>query len=348
MNNNRLNFDDDDYFEKTRMSFGDHIEDLRTHLIRALIGFGIGVVLAFFVAWPILEFIQAPVKVALKEFHRKREIKLVEKLQREETAEAKAALAPRPMGVAFDANELQKLIGKELPADSVDEGKVELKVVMRPLDVWKISGDIRNYDRGRLIVLRIEEAIMVYFKVAIVTGLVISSPWVFYQIWAFVAAGLYPHEKKLVNVYLPMSIALFIFGVVFCEIFVIPRAIEALLWFNDWLNTDPELRLNDWLSFAIIVPLLSGVSFQTPLVMMFLERIGVGTVELYQQFRKYAYFGMAVAAAVFSPTPDAYTMLFLWVPMCLFYEAGIFLCWMFPSKPLFSLDLPDPEEMVEV
>src|SRR4029453_2695127 len=114
--------------------------------------------------------------------------------------------------------------------------------------------------------LSIQEPLVVYFKIAIMAGFVLSSPWVFYQIWAFIAAGLYPHEKRLVNVYLPFSLGLFLVGVFFCGFFVIPKAIEALLWFNEWLGFQPELRLNEWLGFAIFMPLVFGLSFQTPLV----------------------------------------------------------------------------------
>ena len=128
-------------------------------------------------------------------------------------------------------------------------------------------------------------------------GLVIGSPWIFYQIWAFIAAGLYPHEKKLVHVYLPVSLGLFLGGVFMCQFLVIPRAIAALLWFNEWIGLKPDLRLNEWLGFAILLPLVFGVSFQTPLVMMFLARVGIMTAESFRSHWKMAYFLLAVFAA---------------------------------------------------
>src|SRR5262249_52515737 len=108
--------------------------------------------------------------------------------------------------------------------------------------------------RPTLATLRVEEAFMVYFKVCIVTGFVLASPWIFYQLWSFVAAGLYPHEKRYVNVFLPFSLGLFLVGVGVCEFLVIPKAVEALLWFNEWLGLEPDLRLNEWLGFAIWMP----------------------------------------------------------------------------------------------
>src|SRR5262249_39623466 len=150
---------------------------------------------------------------------------------------------------------------------------------MIPLPVWGLPLDITMKlqkaqqivgRRPALSTMNVMEGFMVYIKVCAFTGLVISSPWVFWQIWAFVAAGLYPHEKKYVHRYLPISLGLFLAGVVVCEFMVIPKAIEALLWFNEWLGLEPDLRLNEWLSFALLLPLVFGLSFQTPMVMLFL------------------------------------------------------------------------------
>src|SRR5262249_44599283 len=91
-----------------------------------------------------------------------------------------------------------------------------------PLDFVRSMQGLTLMERPpRLSTLSVQEAFMVYFKVCILCGLVLSSPWVFYQIWSFVAAGLYPHDKRLVNVYLPVSLGLFLVGVFTCEIFVI-------------------------------------------------------------------------------------------------------------------------------
>jgi sec-independent protein translocase protein TatC len=202
--------------------------------------------------------------------------------------------------------------------------------------------------RPALSTLNVQEAFMVYFKVCLMAGLVLASPMVFYQLWSFVAVGLYPHEKRYVNLYLPFSILLFLVGVVVCEWLVIPKAIEALLWFNEWLGMEPELRLNEWLGFAIFMPVLFGISFQTPLVMLFLERMGIMRVATFRSARRMAWFLMAVFAAVCSPSTDALSMLFLWLPMILLYELGIWLCLWTPKRPELEIEVPESEEMVEV
>jgi sec-independent protein translocase protein TatC len=191
------------------------------------------------------------------------------------------------------------------------------------------------------------EAMMVYFKTALVCGVVLGSPWIFWQLWAFVAAGLYPHEKRLVHVHLPFAVGLFLGGVLFCQFLVMPRAVAALLAFNEWLGFQPDLRLSEWVSFAVLMPVVFGVAFQTPLVMRLLERLGILTVADYREHRRMAWFVMAVAAAVITPSLDAVNLLFLWVPMGLLYELGILLCRLAPRERVESPAL-DAGELVEV
>src|SRR5439155_12176307 len=141
---------------------------------------------------------------------------------------------------------------------------------INPLD-WALAQRKANRLLERpatLTTLSISEGFMVYFKVSLLCGLVLASPWVFYQIWAFIAAGLYPHEKRYVHVYLPFSLGLFLVGVLICEFLVMPKAVEALLWFNEWIGLEPDMRLNEWLGFAIWMPVIFGLSFQTPLAML--------------------------------------------------------------------------------
>jgi Tat protein translocase TatC len=196
--------------------------------------------------------------------------------------------------------------------------------------------------------LSIMEAFMAYFKVALMCGLVLGSPWIFIQLWAFIAAGLYPHEKRLVNVYLPFSLTLFLIGVLACQFFVIPRAVGALLWFNEWVNLEPELRFNEWLSFAIMMPLVFGISFQLPLVMMFLERVGILTVQAYLSYWKIAFLVIHVIAAVLMPSPDIVSMELLAIPLLGLYGLGILLCKLNPKVTESEEETSESEQMVEV
>jgi sec-independent protein translocase protein TatC len=150
-----------------------------------------------------------------------------------------------------------------------------------------------------------------------------ASPWVFYQGWAFVAAGLYRHERAYVKKFLPFSLGLFLTGVFLCFFLVLPITLKFLLQFNIYLGVAPTLRLSEWMSFATLLPLIFGLAFQTPLVMMILERLNVFTVEDFKAKRKIAILIITIAAALLTPGQDPFSMILLAVPMVLLYELGI-------------------------
>ncbi len=383
--------DPEDFFSETRMTFGDHIEELRVHLWRAIAGFGVALFLSFFIGKHAVDFITAPVKQQLGEFHKRRVEKTLKELQTDPSYQ-KANEATGFTKVYFrrdqllavlqgaSAEELEKykrplrrgnekkneesslldrLIGRSGGKEQPKEDE-EIVAENDLVPLWQAHGEplqetallqhalriVGGFDD--MSTFNVMEAFMVWFKVCIVCGIVIGSPWIFWQIWMFIAAGLYPHEKRLVHVYLPVSLGLFLLGVAICEFLVIPRAIEALLWFNEWMGFKPDLRLSEWLGFAIWMPLIFGASFQTPLVMLFAAKLGVVNADTFRNKRRYAWFGMAVFAALVTPTPDALTMLFLWVPMSLLFELGIWLIQMSPSEPELGEDVPSSEEMIEV
>jgi sec-independent protein translocase protein TatC len=108
------------------------------------------------------------------------------------------------------------------------------------------------------------------------------------------------------------------------------------------------MRLNEWLSFAIYMPLVFGASFQTPLVMLFLHKLGIMDADSFRNKRRYAWFFMAIFAAVITPSTDALSMLFLWVPMSLLFELGIWLIRFNPREPDLDMEAPESDELVEV
>jgi sec-independent protein translocase protein TatC len=394
MSSNGAPPDPDDFFADTRMSFGDHLEELRAHLWRAIMGFGVALFLSFFIGHIVVEFITAPVKRELSKFYERRARKVlaeqtsdpavkqasqrtafttiwVPRRQLEAAAKGQPTTMDRPRIVSGEEEEQRKnpsFFGKwfskdeeevgankgpftEIKASEADKELVPLWVSYgNPLEAAAFQQGAQRVllDIDNPATLNVQEAFMVWFKVCIVSGIVIGSPWIFWQIWMFVAAGLYPHEKRLVHVYLPVSLGLFLAGVVVCELFVIPKAIEALLWFNEWMGLKPDLRLNEWLSFAIYMPLVFGASFQTPLVMLFLHKLGVMDADSFRNKRRYAWFFMAVFAAVITPSTDALSMLFLWVPMSLLFELGIWLIKLNPREPDLDLEAPESDELVEV
>ena len=116
---------------------------------------------------------------------------------------------------------------------------------------------------------------MIWVKAALITGAIIASPWIFWQVWSFVAAGLYPHEKNYVYFFLPVSLGLFFAGAALAFFYVFEPVLDFLFGFNRMMNIDPDPRISEWMSFVLMLPLGFGISFQLPLVMLILERIGI-------------------------------------------------------------------------
>jgi sec-independent protein translocase protein TatC len=346
--------DPEDIFAETRMSFGDHLEDLRTHMIRALAGFAIGMAVSFLFGSTVVNFITGPVERQLQEFYNRRVQKMAKKLA-EGDADLTALNDPKEMPVQMKTTALKDLFrqwGVQIPKRDGEEDAeswVDVPFRIKPLQWVMVTqqAQLMVGKRPALATMNVMEAFMVWVKVAAVTGLVLSSPWVFWQMWMFVAAGLYPHEKRYVHLYLPVSLGLFLAGVFVCEFLVLPKAIDGLLWFNEWLGLEPDLRLNEWLSFALMLPLVFGLAFQTPLVMLFLAKIGIFDVEAFRKKRRMAWFLMAIFSAVFTPV-DAISMLLMLVPMILLYELGILMVWYSTRPSDAEFEEAKTDELVEI
>jgi sec-independent protein translocase protein TatC len=182
----------------------------------------------------------------------------------------------------------------------------------------------------RFQVLNAQEAFMIWLKAALVTGLVIASPYVFYQLWIFVAAGLYPHEKNYVFIYLPISFLLFLGGASLAFAFVFDPVLDFLFLFNKGMNADFDPRIGEWLSFVLILPIGFGISFQLPLVMLFINRIGLVSVETYVNQWRIAILTIFVVAMVLTPA-DPISMLLMAGPLCLLFVLGIVMCKYMPK-----------------
>ncbi len=465
----------DDLFEKSTMTFGEHLEELRVCLFRGVIGLALGCMIGFFIANYVVRFFQSPLERAMEKYYLRTALedfpkqygavtyevermildeKLIPELLQIEagrlaqalnlnhpeqfgelaispywftlgdllpggaqrlsetlwknrdssgaaaacwklltdeerksieslatsaealTAEQQASvlhvlnslagkreLHESPEFAAlggFDADLTQTFIakimqffGREPPAttDTVGELRGELAGTSDPEQSRRLnklllarvfSGDLR---RARVNVLplyawrpvkikfqslKAEEPFMVWMKAAVITGLVFASPYLILQIWLFVAAGLYPHEKNYVYLYFPLSVLLFVGGASLAFVFVFDPVLSFLFTFNRGMNAEFEPRIGEWLSFVLILPLGFGVSFQLPLVMLFLNRIGVATLDFYIQQWRIAILIICVVSMVLTPA-DPISMLLMAVPLCFLYVLGIFMCKYMPS-----------------
>jgi len=184
--------------------------------------------------------------------------------------------------------------------------------------------------------LNAQEAFMIWMKAGFVVGMVISSPYVFLQIWNFVAAGLYHHEKKYVHIYLPFSLVLFLAGASMAFFFVFKYVLQFLFGFNAAMQIDPDPRISEWLGFVLLLPLGFGAAFQLPLVMLFLHRIGIVSLEAYLNKWRMAILIIFIASMLLTPA-DPISMLMMALPMTALYFLGIGLCrWMPRNKSPFS------------
>ncbi len=312
------------------MSFGDHIEDLRYRLILALVGLFVGLIITF-VPLPVLgqsiglyvfDTMERPAKVTLKQFYADQAVREADKAKKELriTAPVLSYVPAKDL-----VEQLAKFAPKLAPMLPNPESLKDQKFA------WPVSSDASDQilnaetftSRSPLISLAPLESITIYFMVCMVSGLVVTSPWVFYQVWAFIAAGLYRHERHYVKKFLPFSLGLFLSGVFLCFFGVLPVTLGFLLQFNVWLGIEPTMRITDWMSFATILPLVFGACFQTPLIMLFLERIGILTADDFREKRRIAILVMVVAAAILTPGPDVFSQCMLAIPMIALYELGL-------------------------
>lgn len=231
------------------MSLGDHLEELRMRLVRALVGLGLGAVICLVFCSKIIAFIAKPIV--------------------------------RVMGEEFI---LQTLA----PADGI------------------IS----------------------YIKIALISGLILSSPWVFYQLWMFVAAGLYPNEKRYVHMAAPFSAALFVIGALFFIMVVAPLTLGFLVKFNKRvLGVSSNFTFANYISFVTMLMLVFGIAFQTPIAIFFLNKTGLVSVKALHKSRKFVLLGIFVVAAMATP-PDVVSQITLGIPLYLLFELGILLSWL--------------------
>jgi sec-independent protein translocase protein TatC len=308
------------------MSFGDHIEELRRRLILALLGLFAGVVVALIpplnLGRQIVRQMQEPAQRILGAFNAE---------QRHERAAAAAVSGSySPISTRIPVEAFARAVRQvfpELPAppaDALRAGYVELPQELNDAGlITAVDAIVERNDS--LIALGPMEPAVIFFRACLVTGLVLASPWVFFQVWAFIAAGLYRHERAVVYKFLPYSLGLFLAGVFICFFAVLPLTLRFLLEFNVWLGIKPMLRLSEWMGFATILPLAFGLCFQTPLVMLLLSRIGIFTASDYRAKRRLAVVIIVIVAALLTPGPDVSSMLLLSLPMILLYELGIWL-----------------------
>jgi sec-independent protein translocase protein TatC len=177
---------------------------------------------------------------------------------------------------------------------------------------------------------------LVPMKVTLVIAFILALPWVFYQLWAFIAPGLYAHEKKLVLPLVISSSLLFMGGVAFCYFFVFGRVFKFISDFSpSSIAVTPDIE--NYLDFVMSMCLAFGATFEVPVVVVILVRMGIVSVSKLKEIRPYCIVGAFVIAAIVTP-PDVVSQLSLAIPMWMLFELGLLVA------PIFVRATQAPEE----
>ena len=168
------------------------------------------------------------------------------------------------------------------------------------------------------------EFISTYFKVAVLGGFILALPVIAYQVAMFVAPGLTSKEKRYVVISVPVVVLCFVAGVVFTWYVLLPPALNFLLHFGSDI-AEPQIRIGKYINLILLLSLWMGVSFQTPLLMLIVARLGIVSSRGFARRRKYAVLGAFVLGAILTPTFDPVNQTLLASPIVVLYELGIWL-----------------------
>lgn len=192
---------------------------------------------------------------------------------------------------------------------------------------------IRNLPQGStLIFTKPAEGFTTYLKVAFFAAIVLALPFILYQLWRFVAPALYKHERQIAIPFILFGTVFFGIGAAFCYFIAAPPAFKFLLseYSSQYVKAFPSI--GEALSFFMALILGFGIVFEFPLIVFVLAKLGIVDADMLKRKRRIAILINTVAAAVITPTTDAFSMMLMLVPLLAFYELGILVAWVFGKK----------------
>ena len=330
-----------------QMSFLEHLDELRRRLIRSFLFIIIATTACWFLSAPIYSFLAAPVERALADAQQRQvpiagqtgtellaplaSLKEIDSGRYVFPEETKLGNSLIPSGASVNARVFKDAEGKLalftdeplIAGDVVIPKGVRLRANLSAAEAYSGIND-------KLIVTSALEPFSLYIKVSLYAAVVVSVPFLLFQIWGFVSPGLYPHERAYITPFITLSSISFVLGAAFAYYVIFPPAARYLLG----LGSDFRLLLkaDDYFDFIILVMLGMGVVFQMPAITYVLARIGLVTAGLLVRIWKISLVVILVAAAVLSPTNDIPNMLLFAAPMLVLYVVSIFVAWIF-NKP---------------
>lgn len=331
-----------------QMSFLEHLDELRSRLMRSLIFVFLATSICWFFSDRIYAFLAVPVETALAEAQRRQvpingltgneRILPLTSVQENDLgryifpAETKFGTSVIPAGASVMARAIkdsQGQVGLYTDEPLYAGNTIIPKGVRLPVDL-KALPEADSGISDKLIVTSAMEPFALYVKVSLYAALCLSVPFLLWQIWAFVSPGLYPHERAYVTPFIALSSISFVLGAAFAYKIIFPPAARYLLGLGQDFRL--LLKADDYFDFIIIVMLGMGVVFQMPAITYVLARIGLVTARFLIRIWKTALIVILIAAAVLSPTNDIPNMLLFAAPMIVLYVVSIFVAWIF-SRP---------------
>lgn len=272
---------DEDPFRETRMSLGEHLEELRSRLFKGLAAIFVAFVLAWVFRDTIAELVLRPYDQAMA---------MLESHWVEQAEEILRAEPERPRTDLFQS------------ADPTDQ---------------RLAG----FDK-RALATGAGESFFFVLKICLYFAVFIGSPVLLYQMWRFVSAGLYKGERRAVVRYFPVSLVLFVVGVLFGYFVMVPYAMYFLNRSVPLTLVVPDIKLESFLSFLSSLCLAFGAVFQLPVILTFLGVAGIVDPADMARYRSHFIVGAFVIAAILTP-PDPFTQLLMGIPLIVLYEIGI-------------------------
>jgi sec-independent protein translocase protein TatC len=307
--------------EELRMSFTEHLGELRDRLIRSAIAIAICAVICYLVSDQIFEILAGPIKIM------EREISGVEVLPEPETAVPVEPPPPVEPAVT-DPSEIVKSVAEGKPiwlTVITDETLLlRLKIVGKTIEDLEVQA--QEGKDASWTVLNPMEPLIVKFKIAGYGGLFLAMPFVLYQLCAFIFPGLHPKERKAAQYLIAGCTVLAFAGVCVAYFGVFPFVLPYLAQFVPE-DVNVQLRMNETISMIVLGLLGFGIAFQFPMVVLILVYMGVLTPDTLRQYRKLVIVGLAVVSAMLTP-PDPVSMTLMLVPLYLLYEGSIWVSYL--------------------
>jgi sec-independent protein translocase protein TatC len=177
------------------------------------------------------------------------------------------------------------------------------------------------------------EAFFTKLKVSFIAAIFLASPVVFFQLWRFVAPGLYEHERRYVLPFVFFATCFFALGAAFCHVFVLPVGYAFFIEQYESIGVQPSLRISEYLSFTARMLLAFGVTFELPVLTFFFARVGLVTYKTLLSAYRYAIVIIFIVAAILTPGPDVASQLLMAAPLLVLYTLSIGVAYLFGKTP---------------